>query len=1091
MYICALFFESTFTMASRLKSPLSTVLFVFAMCVVARGQELTADTFKGLKFRSIGPAFTSGRIADIAIHPVDASTWYVAVGSGGLWKTVNNGTTWTAVFDDQKSYSIGCVTIDPADPNTVWVGAGENVGGRHVGYGDGVYVSHDGGQTWKNSGLGGSQHISKIIVHPENSDIVWVAAQGPLWNKGGQRGIYKTTDGGTTWERTLGNDEWTGATDLVMDPENPDVLYAATWDRHRTVAAYMGGGPGSGIHKSTDGGDTWTACTSGIPKSNLGKIGLAISPFDHNVIYAAIELDRRTGGVFMSTDGGASWAKQSSAVSGATGPHYYQEIYASPHYEGTLYLMSNVVLISTDHGKTFTEMNEEKKHVDSHVVVFKQSDPDYLLFGTDGGLYETFDLTKTWRFVANLPVTQYYKLAVDDAKPFYNIFGGTQDNGTHKGPSRTTYSRGITNADWWEMLGADGHQPATEPGNPNIAYGEYQEGVLWRVDQITGEAVRIQPQPTEGSEPERFNWDAPILVSPHDPARIYVGSMRVWRSDNRGDAWRPISGDLTRDQERIELPIMGRTQSWDNAWDVDAMSNYNTITSLAESPAQEGLIYAGTDDGIIQVTEDGGKSWRKVELGNIKGVPPLPFVNDVRADLFDANVVYAALDNHKYGDFKPYLLRSTDKGKTWSMMSGDLPSNLITWRLVQDHVDRDLIFVGTEYGVFFTKNQGVNWTQLKGGLPTIPVRDLTIHRTAEDLVLATFGRGFYILDDITPLRAVDNTLLSEAAVLFAAKPAQLYVQRNTAGGQGHAEFAADNPPFGAIFTYFLKEKFPEPDSARKAIEKKLNEQKSPVPFPGWDVLYGEKLHQGPLVTLTIRDSEGNIVNVVKGTNEKGFNRVNWPLSYANRSGETLEGTGGYGGRVLVTPGRYTVTLEKTENGVTTRLAEPKPFEVVPLQKGALEEPSDQETNDFRIAYQAFQQDLKATGAALNKQQKTVDAMQRAFDKAQQQDEKLRKDLYEAKVQLQLLDKQLNGDPIKREIGEKSNLTPSDGLVAGNALAGTYGPTKNLTGAMERAQEQLDEIKKDLRTIYEETIPAMEKALREAGAPWVELQGMPK
>ena len=454
----------------------SKICYALLACILFSFQSFSqkpdSTTFKGLEFRSLGPALTSGRIADIAIHPKNESIWYVAVGSGGVWKTTNAGTTWKPIFDKQKSYSIGCITIDPNNPSTIWVGSGENVGGRHVGFGDGIYVSHDEGKTWKNMGLKASEHLSKIIVHPEDSNTIWVAAQGPLWSKGGQRGFYKSSDGGKTWKKTLGDNEWTGVTDIVMDSKNPNTLYAATWDRHRTVAAYMGGGPGSGLHKSIDGGETWTKLTNGIPKSNLGKIGLAISPFNNETLYAAIELDRKKGGVYISKNQGASWSKQSDAVSGGTGPHYYQELYASPHQEGKLYLMSNYVQVSDDHGKHFVQMNEKKKHVDSHAMAFKASDPNYVLFGTDGGLYESYDLTKTWKYFDNLPITQYYKVAVDDSAPFYNIYGGTQDNGSHGGPSRTRSSVGILNSDWWITLGADGHQSAIEPGNPDITYGE-------------------------------------------------------------------------------------------------------------------------------------------------------------------------------------------------------------------------------------------------------------------------------------------------------------------------------------------------------------------------------------------------------------------------------------------------------------------------------------------------------------------------------------------------------------------------------------------------------------------------------------------
>ena len=501
-----------------------------------------------------------------------------------FWKTVNSGVTWSPIFDGQKVYSTGCITFDPNNTHTIWLGTGENIGGRHVGFGDGIYKSTDDGQSWENTGLKKSEHISKIIVNPDNSDIIYVAAQGPLWAPGGERGFYKSTDGGKSWKRTLGDDQWTGVTDIAIDPANPDRIYAATWQRHRTIAAYMGGGPESGIYKSEDGGNTWKKLTKGLPSGKPGKIGLAVSPQKTDIIYAAIETDRRTGGVYRSENRGENWIKQSETVSGGTGPHYYQELYACPHQFDKLYLMDYILQISEDGGKTFKKMNENSKHVDNHAIAFRKNDPDYLLVGTDGGLYESFDRTKTWRFIQNLPVTQFYKVAVDDDKPFYNIYGGTQDNNTQGGPSRTLNRNGIMNSDWEVILYADGHQPATEPGNPDILYAEWQQGNLVRYDKKTGETVYIQPQPGEGEPGERFNWDAPVLVSPHSPTRLYFASHRVWRSDNRGDDWKAISGDLTQYTERIELPVMGKKQSWDSPWDLVAMSAYNTITSLSESP---------------------------------------------------------------------------------------------------------------------------------------------------------------------------------------------------------------------------------------------------------------------------------------------------------------------------------------------------------------------------------------------------------------------------------------------------------------------------------------------------------------------------
>ncbi|MFQ6007307.1 MAG: glycosyl hydrolase, partial [Woeseia sp.] len=463
-------------------------------------------TFEGLAMRSIGPAFMSGRIADIAIHPDNRNYWYVGVGSGGVWKTLNAGTTWQPVFDSEGSYSIGCVTIDPNQPDTVWVGTGENISGRHVGYGDGVYRSLDAGNSWTRMGLEDSEHVGMIRVDPRDSRVVYVAAQGPLWSGGGERGLYKTVDGGETWEKILGGGEYTGVNEVHLDPADPDVMYAVTWQRFRNVAGLMDGGPETGIHKSTDGGYTWRELTEGLPEENMGKTGLAVSPINPNVVYATIELKQRTGGVYRSEDGGETWEKQSDYVAGGTGPHYYQEIFASPHEFDLLYHMDVYLHVSEDGGKTFVKTEYQDKHVDHHALAFDPDDPDYLLVGNDGGVYESFDRGEHWRFAANLPVTQFYKVSVDYDEPFYNIYGGTQDNNTQGGPSRTRNVHGILNSDWFVALGGDGHQPAADPSDPDIVYAQWQQGNLTRFDRRTGESVYIKPQPEQGEPTERFNW---------------------------------------------------------------------------------------------------------------------------------------------------------------------------------------------------------------------------------------------------------------------------------------------------------------------------------------------------------------------------------------------------------------------------------------------------------------------------------------------------------------------------------------------------------------------------------------------------------
>jgi photosystem II stability/assembly factor-like uncharacterized protein len=1051
-------------------------------------------TFSGLKLRSIGPALMSGRIADIAINPDDPSQWYVAVGSGGVWKTDNAGNTWQPIFDDQTSYSIGCITLDPQNPFVVWVGTGENVGGRHVGYGDGIYRSKDGGESWENMGLKESQHISKIIVHPENSDILWVAAQGPLWSKGGERGLYKTTDAGTSWEKVLGDDEWIGVTDIIIDPRNPDQLYAATWQRHRNVASYLGGGPGSGVHRSEDGGATWEELKKGLPGSNMGKIGLAISPQNPDVIYAAIELDRRTGAVYRSSNRGGSWVKGADAVSGATGPHYYQELYASPHAFDRIYLVDVRAQVSDDGGKTFRRMKEQFKHSDNHAFSFRKDDPDYLLVGTDGGLFESFDLAENWRFITNLPVTQYYKVAVDDAEPFYTIYGGTQDNATQGGPSRTMYTSGIHSSHWFITHGGDGHQPATEPGNPDIIYSESQQGFLSRIDRTTGEIISIQPQPEADEEFERFNWDSPILVSPHSPTRLYFASQRLWRSDNRGDSWKTISGDLTRNQERLTLPIMDKTWSWDSPWDVYAMSTYNTITSIAESPLQEGLIYVGTDDGLISITEDGGSYWRMIEVGDLPGVPKTAFVNDIKADLHDVNTLYIVLDNHKFGDLNPYLLKSNDRGNSWESIKGNIPERTLVWRIVQDHVKPELFFAATEFGIYFTIDGGSKWIKLTGDVPTISFRDLAIQRRENDLVGASFGRSFYVFDDYSVLRHVSREQLNQEAALFPTRKAWWYIPNNLRYRLGADQFTAPNPPYGAVFTYYLKEEIKTTKEIRKDKEKDQIEKNQNVTFPGWDEVEAERRQHESQIWLTLKDDKGNVIRRIEGKNKKGFSRVAWDLTWpATDAIVTKENiNGGFIG-ARVAPGEYTVTLSKQVDGIVTDLSEPMPFEVERMYKGALDGADPKVTAAFWRETELLNKSVTAASKVLEKTLYKVELMQKALSRTPAAPGYLDTELYQLRQDLLALDEKLNGNRSKREVGEKNNPTIVSrlNLATFGTFGSTYGPTETLKRSLEIAEEEFRTVKVELDIIVIDRLPKIEKVMIDSGAPWMEGQPIPE
>ncbi|WP_203257822.1 WD40/YVTN/BNR-like repeat-containing protein [Hyunsoonleella ulvae] len=1069
---------------------ISTSILVLFLLLNLNAQKKTEtkkdSTLSGLKFRSIGPAFMSGRIADIVIHPENQNIWYVAVGSGGVWKTENAGTTWSPLTDKQPFYSTGCLTLDPNNPNTIWLGTGENVGGRHIGIGHGIYASYDGGKTWKNKGLKKSEHISKIIVNPKNSNEIWVAAQGPLWSSGGERGLYKTTDGGNTWKLVLSDNEWTGVTDILIDPRNENILYAATWQRHRNVAAYMGGGPGTALYKSTDGGNTWNKLTTGLPKSDMGKIGLAISPINPDVLYAAIELNRRTGGIYRSNNQGASWTKMSSTVSGGTGPHYYQELIASPHEFDKLYLMDVRAQVSEDGGKTFYIMNEKDKHSDNHALTFKPNDPNYMLIGTDGGIYESFDGSKTWKYVNNLPLTQFYKLAVDDAEPFYNIYGGTQDNNTQGGPSRTFRTNGIANSDWFVVLGGDGHQPATEPGNPNIMYAQSQQGYLNRVDRTTGEATFIRPQEGIDEPYERNNWDSPILVSSHNPKRLYFGTQRVWRSDDRGDSWTPISKDLTKNEERLSLPIMGKQQSWDAAWDVYAMSTYNTITSLAESPLDENVLYAGTDDGIIQYTKNGGDSWTKLMVNNLPNVPYTAFVNDIKADLYDVNIAYVALDNHKFGDYKPYLLKTTNGGKSWFAITNGLPENTLIWRIVQDHVDPNLMFLATEYGIYVSHNQGKKWTKFSEGLPTISFRDLAIQKRENDLVAASFGRGFYVLDDYSALRNLDEKSLATPMLFKPRKALQYKPVRGGTSSQGASYYTAKNPDYGAVFTYYLPEGFQSGMEKRQRREKQLKKENQDIPFPGWDALDGEKNEEGASVILVVKDNDGKFITRVNAPYKRGFNRVAWNLKVPNISSLNMEKISGkpseYRYNLFANEGTYTVSMFSKINGVVTPLSAPQTFEIVRIRENSLDNPIASEIDAYIKDYKAFKSNFEIKLNQFNNATKKLKAYNKATVYAMMEPGTLEKQISDLMSEMRNLGQVINGNASKKEIREKDLQSVASRLsVAARGFGTIYGPTKTHMQSFEKAKDLFGRIQPRIGT-FVNNVNALEKILLEKGIP---------
>jgi photosystem II stability/assembly factor-like uncharacterized protein len=1055
-----------------------------------------ADRWSGLELRGIGPALTSGRIVDIAVDPTDKKRWFLAAASGGVWKTENGGITFTPVFDGEASYSIGCVTIDPTNPHVVWVGTGENNAQRSVGYGDGVYKSEDGGKSWKNVGLKASEHVGKILVHPKDPRIVYVAAQGPLWSKGGDRGLYRTTDGGATWKAVLTVSENTGVTDVVMDPRDPDVLIAAAWQRRRHVFTLIDGGPESAIYKSTDGGESWRKVSSGLPKEDLGRIGLAIAPTDPDTVYALVEAAAagKAGGTFRSTNRGESWEKRSDYAPG--GPMYYQEIFVDPKDPERLYSMDVFLKVSDDAGKTWRNLGERYKHVDNHALWVDPDDTDHYLVGCDGGLYESFDRAATWRYFGNLPITQFYRVDVDDSKPVYYVYGGTQDNNTLGGPSRTLNAHGAANSDWFVTWGGDGFHARIDPTDPNIVYSTLQYGVLGRFDRRSGEATLIQPQEAPGDEPLRWNWDSPLLISPHKATRLYFAAQRLFRSEDRGDSWTPVSGDLTRRIDRNKLEVMGRVWGPDAIAKGASTSFYGNIVSLDESPLVEGLLYAGTDDGLVQVSEDGGKTWRKQDV--FPGVPASTYVSDLFASRFDRDVVYAAFNNHKDGDFKPYLLKSADRGRTWATIAGGLPARGSVWTVAEDSVSRELLFAGTEFGLFFSRDGGKAWVRLKGGLPTIAVRDLAIQKREGDLVVATFGRGFFVLDDITPLRAAAAADLEKDVVTFPVRKASAYVPSTPLGLKekafmGETYYTAPNPPFGAVFTYYLKDEIKTIRKARLAAEKEAEKKKAPVEYPSAEALRREAREEEPAVILTVRDAEGQVVRRLAGPVGAGVHRVAWDLRFPAANPTSLKGGPSATENPfyeapsgpLALPGAYTVSFEKRVDGVTSPIGEAQAFAVEALGLQTLKAASPADLLAFQRKTARLQRAVLGAGEAAEEAQERLKVVKKAIDDTPAADPKLGAEARRIERALADVLVALRGDDVMRGRNEPVPMSIQervDAIVASH-WSSTVAPTGTSRQAYDAAAAAFESQLAKLRGLVDTDLRALQEAMEKAGAPW--------
>jgi photosystem II stability/assembly factor-like uncharacterized protein len=855
---------------------------------------LEARLSAALPPRCIGPAVMSGRVCDVAVVEKKPSHLYVASASGGLWKTTNNGTTWTPVFEREGTAAVGAVAVALSNPDVVWVGTGEANPRNSVAWGDGVYKSTNGGKTWQNMGLADSRHIGRIVIHPTNPDIVYVAALGHVWGPNKVRGLYKTTDGGLNWQLSKYIDENSGFVDLVMDPVDPDTLYAAAWEVRRD--AFAGGnptkqtGPGGGLYRTTDGGKNWDPMTLGLPERPLGRCGLSVYRKDPHIVYAVIQTDRTTsttagqeanlkfrevtdakgvrklvainaddGGVFRSEDKGKTWRQVNSLC---PRPFYYGQVRVDPTDEQRVYVLGIDLYLSTDGGKTFREETAAPgTHVDHHALWINPKDPDHLILGNDGGLYFSHDRGQNWEHLKNLPISQFYGIDLDLRKPYF-VFGGLQDNGTWAGPSANRDPAGISNADWIDVLGYDGFYCQVDREDQDLLYCEGQYGMLRRVNMRTDQQYDIRPRlphrkdsgvldegnlrpvPPLGRPPFRYNWSAPIVVSKHQAKTLYFAGNHVFRSGNRGDSWEIISPDLTRGKPGPNS------------------HNGHTISTLAESPKKTGVLFAGTDDGRVHVTVDDGQHWTDVS-DKVPDVPAERSVSRLECSPFADGTAYLAIDRHRHDDLKPYLFKTTDHGATWTSIANNLPATGPVLVVRADPLNKDLLYVGTEFGLFISLDGGASWHR-HSGLPTVAVQDLAVHPRDRELVIATHGRGIWIVD-AAPLQEMTPKVLDDW-YLFSVKPVVGYQQRAKRNWDGARTFMGENPPYGATIYYYLK----------KTI--------------------------GSVPVLDVRDGQGKVVAQLRGPkagNQAGLHQVVWNLRRGGNDPFAVE---------PVPPGEYTVNL---------------------------------------------------------------------------------------------------------------------------------------------------------------------------------------
>jgi len=992
-----------------------------------------------LSWRNVGPAVTGGRIVDFAVLEENPSIIYAATASSGVWKSATGGHTWFPVFEKEDAVALGGIAVAPANPNVVWVGTGEpnarNL--RSTSWGRGVYKSEDGGESWHHMGLEHSQHIGRIVIHPDDPNTVWVSVLGSMWThqpeRNEARGLWRTTDGGENWTRSLWIDENTGVVEVVMDPRDPDRLYAGAWQRERKDWRFFGTGPGSGLFRSEDGGDSWTRLTNGLPETDMGRPGLSVCRSQPDRVYAILQ--GADGGLYRTDNRGASWEKLSTAVSSSM---YYGQVRCHPTIPDRVYVLGTRLSVSEDGGRTFRHDGAGPSvHVDHHALWINPNRPEQILLGNDGGIYQSEDDGESWRFAPDMPLTQFYNITADLQEPFYYVYGGTQDNNSLGGPSGTRNTDGVVNADWFVTVGGDGFWLAVEPENSRVVYTESQYGRLVRFDALTGERRLIQPQPRRGQDEDeevtyRWNWSAPVLISPHEASTVYFGAQFLFRSTNRGDSWETISPDLTRQVD------YGPT---------NLISPYGTIRIIAESPHQQGVLAVGTDDGLVQLSRDAGETW--TEIGSFPGVPELSQVVRLVLSAHDPERIYVALSGHEYNDFAPYLLKSDDFGDSWTSISEGIPTDEPIRAFAADPAVPNLLFVGTEFGVYGSLDGGSSWLSLQNDLPTVPIHDMVIQPKQHDLVLGTHGRGIWILDQIDVLRELSAGIDRNSPHIFAARPG-LSLNRFDRGkrNQGDSYYRAPNPPDGVILDYWIPA---SSSSAESSGEETDSDSETRVRLEILDS-NGDKVRRAPM-------------NEQKSAN--GLYRWVWDMRHeatyvdAENEGRNVRGPKGLSGA-------YRAQLVVGADTATTTL------EIVADPAISLATADREYRHSFQLAAAKTLGLARSVVGTAGSVTEWLNNAKESLKRADAAPEDLRDRLAELSDSTSSLARRL------------SSLERTISGVYGNVGRSTALPTQDQESAARWVTSELEEVYQTLRTTVNEDLPALSAALRQAGAP--EFQG---